>query len=221
MAEMVGCTAEEMVGMSLYDFIEEEARPIMRKNLELRREGISQNYDFEFVTRDGSKIQTYLAAAPMVDGDGNFLGSHAGVLDISERKQMERALRESVMLYKTQFETSPDGVTLTDLDGTIVSASRRSAEMLGYGSPQDLLGMNSLDLIAPEQRQWAEENLLTTLDTGFVRGMEYEMLRKDGSRFIGGLSEATLRDENRKRRNATLPLSTWSSKVTRTPYRTT
>jgi len=196
MAEMLGYPAEELVGMSLYDFMEDEARPIMRKNLELRREGISQNYDFEFVTRDGSKIQTYLAAAPMIDGDGNFLGSHAGVLDISERKQMERALRESVMLYKTQFETSPDGVTLTDLDGTIVSASRRSAEMLGYGSPQDLLGMNSLDLIAPEQRQWAEENLLTMLDTGFVRGMEYEMLRKDSSRFVGGLSAATLKDED-------------------------
>lgn len=194
MAEMLGYTPDEMIGRPVFEFADEEGQEIMRRNLRLRRTGISQNYDFDFLHKDGYKVNTYLAAVPIMDANGEFLGSRAGVLDISGRKRTERALQESVELLKTQLETSPDAITVTDIKGTITSASLRTAEMHGYSSPDELLGRPAIELIAPEHRKFAADNLYRTLEEGSIRGVEYEMLRRDGSRFTGGLNAAVLRD---------------------------
>jgi len=194
MAEMLGYTPEEMIGVSVFDFADDEGKEKMGQRMEVRRQGISEQYDFEFLRKDGTKLQTYLAAAPIMDKNGNFLGTHAGVLDISDRKWMEKALQESVILYKTEFETSPDGVAVADLNGNIRSASRRGAEMLGYGSPEEMEGLNVLDQIVPEQRDLARDGYFSTLKDGTVRDLELELLRKDGTTFCGGVNAAILRD---------------------------
>jgi PAS domain S-box-containing protein len=194
MAEMLAYRPEEMLGVSVFDFADDEGKEKMRQRLENRRQGISEQYDFEFLRRDGTRLLAYLAAAPIMDRDGNFMGSHAGVLDITDRKRMEKALQESVMLFKTEFETSPDGVAVADLNGNIRSASRREAEMLGYGSPEEMEGLNVLDLIVPEQRDLARDSYLDTLKEGILRDLEFEILRKDGTTFCGGVNAAALRD---------------------------
>jgi len=195
MAEMLGYTPEEMIGKSVFVFCDDDGKEEMAEHMEVRRKGIAEQYDFEFIRKDGSKLQTYLAAAPIMDKNGNFfIGTHAGVLDITDRKRMEKALQESVMLYKTEFETAPDGVAVADVKGAIRSASRRAAEMHGYDSPEEMVGLNTLDLIAPAYRERARKTLRKTLEEGPLRELEFEMLRKDGSTFYGGVNAAPLRD---------------------------
>jgi PAS domain S-box-containing protein len=194
MAAMLGYTPDEMVGKKAFSFFDEAGKERLMRKLDLRHKGIAEDYDLEFVRKDGTRMQAYLAAAPILDDKGEYIGAHAGVMDITERKGIERQLEESNTLYRTQFETSPDGITVTDLQGNIVSASRRTAEMHGYESPHELEGVSALDLIVPEQRDLALENLFKTLEEGSIRGFEYEMLKKDGSTFHGGLNAAVLRD---------------------------
>jgi PAS domain S-box-containing protein len=194
MAEMLGYTPEEMMGTSALAFTHDEGKEILKRNLELRRQGITQDYDFEFVRKDGSRMQAYLAAAPITDKDGNYVGAHAGVMDITDRKRIEKELEESNSLYRTQFETSPDAITVTDLSGNVRSASRRTAEMHGYGDPGELVGMSALELIVPEQRELAMDGLFKTLEQGSVRNLDYLMLKKDGTTFHGALNAAILKD---------------------------
>ena len=93
MAEMLGYETEEMIGVSVFAFADDTGKEEMKRRVEMRRQGISEQYDFEFLRKDGTRLHAYLADAPIMDENGNFTGSHAGVLDITDRKQAEQAMR--------------------------------------------------------------------------------------------------------------------------------
>ena len=111
-----------------------------------------------------------------------------------ERKRAERALRESQELYEMLVLASPDAVTKTDLEGKVTYASHRTAELHGYDSNRDIIGLNAFDLIAPEYHEVAVKNLKRTLEEGTSGEVEYEFLKRDGSRFIGELIAVCVKD---------------------------
>jgi PAS domain S-box-containing protein len=106
--------------------------------------------------------------------------------DITAQVQAEVALRESQELYRSLVETSPDAIILTDLEGRIMASNRRFLEMYGFQDLGEMIEQGlttSFDLIVPHQRPQAGESLLRTLQEGVVRGIEYEVFRRDDSTF--------------------------------------
>jgi len=118
--------------------------------------------------------------------------------EISSKKHVEEALRESEETYKILLKTSPDAVIVTDLEGKITHASQRTLELHGSESIEDLIGRSAFEFIAPEDHEKAMKNLKKTLKQGFVRNVEYTLLRKDGTRFIGELCASLIKDVNGK-----------------------
>ncbi len=92
MADMLGYGIEEMMGRSLYDFMDEEGRKIAEYNMERRQQGIKEQHDFEFMRKDGSRIYASLETSPILDEGGNFIAAMALVADITERKRAEEEL---------------------------------------------------------------------------------------------------------------------------------
>ncbi len=117
---------------------------------------------------------------------------------IASKKQVEEALLESEETYKTLVKTSPDAVTLTDLEGKITELSQRTLELHGFDNAEELIGRNALDIIAPEDHERATANLRKTMTEDFIRNIEYTLLRKDGSRFIGELSASLIKNAHGK-----------------------
>jgi PAS domain S-box-containing protein len=111
-----------------------------------------------------------------------------------ERKQAEAVLRESEIKYRTLVLTNPNGITLTDLEGKLVLCNQQTARLHGYDYPEDMLGINVFDLVAPDDRQLVVQNTQKTLDVGRVTNAEYNLLRKDGSLFLAEISSALLCD---------------------------
>jgi PAS domain S-box-containing protein len=127
--------------------------------------------------------------------DGRLVRYEIAV-DITEQKLAEEALRESDELYKTLVLASPDAVTATDLEGRITYVSKRTLELHGFESTEELLGKSAFELIAPRDHERAQKNLEKTLTSGPVRNVQYTLLRKDGSSFIGELSAALIKDSD-------------------------
>jgi PAS domain S-box-containing protein len=111
-----------------------------------------------------------------------------------ERKQAEAVLRASEARYRTLVDTSPNGITLTDLEGKLMLCNQQTALLHGYDSPEAMLGINVYELVAPDDRQLAALNTQKTLKEGRVINIEYTLLRKDGSHFPAEISSALLRD---------------------------
>lgn len=111
-----------------------------------------------------------------------------------ERKKSEEALRESREMYKTLLQTSQDAVTVVDLEGKILEASRRMLEVYGFKKVVELQGKSVFELIAPEDRKKVLMNLKKTFKERISRNGLYVMLKKDGTRFIGELNTSLIND---------------------------
>lgn len=111
-----------------------------------------------------------------------------------ERMWLVGRIKKSEGMYRTLTMTSPDAITLSDLEGNLVFASRRTLELHGYESPDELLGKSALQLIHPDEHKRAMDNLRVALEEGTVRDVVHTMLRKDGSTFAGELSASLIRD---------------------------
>lgn len=94
MAEILGYTTEEMMGKYLFHFMDEKGKKIAEEKLKLKKKGIIEQHDFEFIKKDGSKIHASLETSPLLNEDGEYTGALACVADITDRVKAERIIRD-------------------------------------------------------------------------------------------------------------------------------
>ncbi len=115
-------------------------------------------------------------------------------------KEMEKLKRQTSELkdwkekYKSLVKTSPDAITLTDLEGKIIEVSGRALKMHGTRNAADLLGRSAFELIAPEDHARAASNMKKTLEQGCLCSVEYTMVKKDGTHFFTELDASLIKD---------------------------
>jgi PAS domain S-box-containing protein len=112
-----------------------------------------------------------------------------------ERRYVEAALRESESRYRVLVQTSPDAILLIDINGDIVMCNQQKALMHGYNSPEELVGLNAREFVAPQDHPRMYNDITQILQTGGIRDTEYIMQRRDGSNFIAELSASLISDE--------------------------
>jgi len=113
-----------------------------------------------------------------------------------DRSQELSMAQQAAELYRSVVETSPDAIMVTDLNGTVLMCNQQAAVHYGAESPEGLKGLNGFDFVAPEDRDRAVQNAKRTLETGGVRNVEYNLVRKDGTRIPVELSASVIRDSN-------------------------
>ena len=99
-AEILGYSAGEMATVSLFDVLDDSGKAQAARNLERRRQGISDQLECAFRRRDGSRVWVLLNASPLLDGEGDFVGSLCMISDISHRKEIEEELRETSARFR-------------------------------------------------------------------------------------------------------------------------
>ncbi len=90
MADMLGYKVEQMIGRSILDFMDDDARHSAQAHLQELRAGNREQYDFRFCARDESEFWGMVSATPLIDRDsGSYRGSLIMLADINERKMAE------------------------------------------------------------------------------------------------------------------------------------
>ena len=194
-ADMLGYTIEELSGKPFKDIIASYEYKDAKNKLQGLLNGKSYN-PYERIARrkDGTELTVEITATMIRNLEEKPLFIQSVVRDISERKKTEETLKESREMYKTLVETSPDAVTMTDLEGNITYVSQRTLQIHGFDSAEEIIGKNAFAFVVPEDRDRAIKNLEKTLDEGSIRNLEYTMLRKDGTKFFGELNASLIKD---------------------------
>ncbi|MFW6194637.1 MAG: PAS domain S-box protein [Halobacteriota archaeon] len=189
-----GYSLDKLKKMHFSQVLPEKYQEMVRQNFEKSIRGDPKPpYEVEYLTSDGRTVFVEINTKPIIK-DGKFWGVLGVSRDITRRKKAEEALKESEEMYKTLVRISFDSVGITDLEGNIIHASDKAAEIYGFDSSEDLIGVSALNLLAPEDREKAISYLQQGAEEGFVREMQYTMLRKAGSRFYGEVNAAGVRD---------------------------
>lgn len=127
-------------------------------------------------------------------GTDDWVGTVCIIRDITERKIAEETLRESEAVYRALVETSPDAVILTELDGRILMANGRTAELVGLPAPEDLRGRNAIEFFAQDDRARFTESFQEAVGSAVIRDVEYTLVRDDGATLPVELSVSRIPD---------------------------
>lgn len=105
------------------------------------------------------------------------------MIEITDRKQAEEKLRESEKRFRELAEMLPECVFETDLQMNLTFANQKAFSLFGF-SPEDFdQEMNGLNMVIPEDRKRAQDNIKRRLKGENLGLVEYTGLRKDGTTF--------------------------------------
>ncbi|MEJ2719469.1 MAG: PAS domain S-box protein, partial [Deltaproteobacteria bacterium] len=132
---------------------------------------------------DGSVFDAVLRIKA-VDPSDLSKGVIAAVSDISERKAAEERLRQSEERYRSVMDASLVGIFIIQ-DQKFVYVNPEMDRLCGFQPGEILEKVNPADLVAPEHREMALENLVRRAAGEIGHPYEIKALRKDGTIFDG------------------------------------
>lgn len=182
LAELLGYAVDEMLGLSVFHFMDAPRVDAMRANLERSAAGARAEYDFEFRCKSGEPIWTRVAATPIVDEGGRYRGTLVALIDITERKRSAEALHRREQEFAALVEGSPDIIARVDASLRLRYINR-AAERL-TGKPRDwFIGKT------PAERERSRQQLLVpeaplraVFESGEERVVEHTNPSTEGER---------------------------------------
>ncbi len=156
---------------------------------QMRATGVCDPFEKEYRRKDGSLVPILLACAVLKDDPESTIGF---MLDLTERKQIEEALRQSEAKFRRLVEANLIGVSVADFEGKIFEANDAFLEMVGY-TREDLHAgqVNWFTMTPPEYLEIDRQATENMRRTGIFTAFEKEYWRKDGSRVPVLIGHAT------------------------------
>src|SRR5918997_4183310 len=157
-------------------------------------------YDIEYRTvgiEDGVERWVSARGQAYFDEAGRAVRFTGTVLDITERKRAEEALRQSELLYRTVMKQATENIFLVEVEtGGIVESNPVFREALGY-SEEELRRMTLYDIVAAD-RNSVDANIRRTLEHSNTFVGERKYRGKDGSLIDVEVSASTILRDDRE-----------------------
>jgi PAS domain S-box-containing protein len=197
----LGYPREELIGVNYRQYYAdpEAAKQISQAFNKLYRTGEPiRGLDREVIRKNGTKFVHELSVSLIRDSEGKPIGFRGTTRDVTQRKRMEEALRESEERYRTILENIEDGYYELDLAGNFTFFNDSICRIFGYPK-EELMGMNDRQYTYEKNAKKvfrAYNKVYKTGEPGRVCG--YEIIRKDGTKRHVEVSISLLRDSSGK-----------------------
>jgi len=178
--QLFGHVAEEAVGKDITLIIPDDRRHEETMILEQLKQGERvETFETVRIHKDGSLLDISLTASPIKDSAGRIVGASKVSRDITQRKLVERALRESEERFRAIVDTTPECVKLVSSEGILLHMNPPGLTMVGADCSEKVVGKSVYDLIALQDR-----DRFRTFNERVCRGergsLEFSMVGLDG-----------------------------------------
>jgi len=166
----------------------------------VEKEGFVKDFEVDWKRKNGEKITVLLASSAKKDERGTIIGYEGLNIDITDRKKMERELKEANDFLMNLIESSIDGIIVTDMKGDILIFNRGAENLLGYKSEEVVGKMNIRSIYQPGVGKEVMDKLKSPDFGGIGKLASFPILhrRKDGELVEGDLSASIIYDEKGK-----------------------
>ncbi len=171
-------TEKEVIGKPYLDFIPPDYHKIVLDCFErVIKSGKPDRYETKYISVEGETQFFDVRISPLTGEEGNITGLVSISNNITERKKMEEALRESEERYRSLSEAAFEAIFISE-KGVCLEQNPTAEKMFGYTS-SEAIGRMGTEWIVPEDREMVMNNMLS----GYEEPYEATALRKDGSTF--------------------------------------
>ncbi len=159
LCRIVGYPRDELIDHDFRKVLDEESQKMVTDSYLRRQAGedVPAQYEFGIIRKDGEGRRVEISAAIFKDVNGRSQ-TIAQLLDVTERKQMEDALRDSEALYQSLVNNLPQNIFRRDVHGRFTFANEYFCRL--HGMPLDeIIGKTDFDLHPPEMasKYWADD----------------------------------------------------------------
>jgi len=197
MRRSLGYSKEELIGMNYKVFTPpDQVKELFEIYNHMYRTGEPKAlYKAEQIRKDGTRVYVEYSAVVIRNESGEIIGFRGIGRDITERRQMEEALRQSEGKYRSILESIEESYYEVDLAGNFTFFNESLRSGLGY-SREELMGMNYKVYTPPEEVERMFQAYNQTYRTGEpITSFSVKQIRKDGTRLVVDLSILPIRNE--------------------------
>ncbi|HUR00451.1 MAG TPA: diguanylate cyclase [Gemmatimonadaceae bacterium] len=172
---LIGMSANEQVGMTLYEVLKTRDpgfTPLAAHLRALQGELVRYETDWR-----GRSFETRVE--PLRGADGKITGTVGIAIDITDRKTLVDALQTQNIYFATLFENAPESIAILDEHDRILRVNGQFTKMFGY-TEKESLGKSINDLIVPKEFVEEAEGLTSKVASGANVRAEGLRRRKDG-----------------------------------------
>jgi PAS domain S-box-containing protein len=179
-------------------YVNPEDRETFMESVE--KQGFVKDFEVEWKKRNGERITVLLASTAKRDEKGTIIGYEGLNIDISDRKKMEKELKEANDFLMNLIESSVDGIIVTDMKGDILIFNKGAENLLGYKSEEVVGKMNIRSIYQSGIAKEVMDKLRSPDFGGIGKLTSFPIFhrRKDGELIEGDLSASLIYDEKGK-----------------------
>lgn len=182
MLENVGLPLEALLGKTAYDFYSPDlAEKYRRDDAAVIKNGEVMRFTEVNVTpQSGERRYVEIIKLPIYDSQGQIEGLQGAFWDITERMEMEAALRESEARYRRVVEDTPLLMCSFRHEGEITFANQAYCSYFSRTS-EELVGTNFLDFIPESDRDQVIAKITALTSDTPIHSHEHRVIAPDGT----------------------------------------
>ena len=178
--QRLGYSREELLFMGPKDIDDKKSQIMINDYIEQIEDKGSLTFEAVHVTKTGKKIPVSISSS-IIDYDGKT-AILSIARDITERKEMEKALKESEKYYRTIFETTGSSTAIADENTVFLLVNKEFEELSGYSKEEIENKKSWVDFIAEEDLLYLKDNYCKLLNepSEVPKKYEFRFIDRDG-----------------------------------------
>lgn len=176
----------ELVGKSLYDFLDKEESLKLKRQILSRKQGITSTYELKIITDKNNNKYIQVSATPSINNSGEYIGAYGAVRDITNQKLYDKALKVNEEKYRLLAENVTDIIWTMNIRGKYQYISPSVLNMLGY-KPEEFINKTFGELLTKESEIIAKNYFIETSElilSGYKpesKNLTLEIFKSDGN----------------------------------------